>query len=303
MKRTFFFFALSFFLATTLSAQDDMYFLSSKKKIRAQEAAPVERVASSERSRFSEDEIDRYNRQGYYLNDDTLYVGDGEPYAPEAQSSYDEYDNGCDYDCSFRIARFHNPSITFVCGLPAYYDPFDYYWDVWPYRWWGYGSFYDPFVYPYYRPYYSYYRPYFHYHPGGYPSHYVRPLAWRNSGGRRFQGTVSSVRRGAGGGVIVQGGRNYRSRTERTGTSVQRQSVNSRPQVYRERVSTARANQSREDIGTSQRNMGTVRQFRSSSTPSRGNVSTGTSSGSYSRGSVGGGVRSMGGGTVRGGRR
>lgn len=221
------------------SAQDDMYFKpqsQSKTASKIQKISQAASVTELSSNTYTDDEIDRYNRQGYYIHADTLYLGDGQQNSEtisdsscdvdeDIQYSADEYtyyDN--DYCYSRRLARFYNPSISFSIGWesPFYWGSYDYYWD-WYYGngWYGY--------YPY--DYYGWYRPWYNrwYDPwwGGRHYSYWRPAhgyVYRGPTGTRnhsYSGHVNTGRRqqtlgNFGGSRSVYGTFGSRSNTNRT---------------------------------------------------------------------------------------
>ena len=144
-------------------AQDDIYFVPSKKKVTKQEVPVYE---STEYDSWAENregvmDVDSYNRRGG---------------ATARQQTYD-YDVVDDSESlTNRIVRFHAPGIT-VVSSPYYADYIDIYADSWyspfrPYYWYGYGWHYSWYNSWWGSPYYwnSYcYDPWWgwhnHYHP------------------------------------------------------------------------------------------------------------------------------------------
>ena len=168
-------------------AQDDMYFKPSSKAQKVKSHTSVKQnelqlsgTDAPSRS-YTEDEIDHYNRQGYYINSDTLYLGNGQQSESYSRSESDNYDSDYfdytdDYYYSNRIARFYNPSVTFsidwIWGTPYYWNSFD------PYGYWYYDNiWYGGYYYPYH--YYGWYRPWYgRWHDswwGGRPHSYWQP--------------------------------------------------------------------------------------------------------------------------------
>lgn len=148
-------------IAWALPAQDDMYFGSSKKSNATSSVSTKTYTPTAEKqsgSSYSDDEIDRYNRRGYYIHDDTLYLGDGDRQAAETDAEADYADGSTDADVDYydaddyyysrRLARFHNPGLTVYVGwgYPYYWDAYygpswswyyddPWYWDN--YYWYG----------------------------------------------------------------------------------------------------------------------------------------------------------------------
>lgn len=206
-------------------AQDDMYFKPSSKaqKVKSHSFMGVTGTHSlgndaSSRT-YTEDEIDQYNRQGYYINNDTLYLGDGQQSESYAQSGNEDqmsdyWDYSDDYYYSNRIARFYNPSVNFsigwAWGVPYYWSGFDpygdwFYDDIWYGRYYyPYYGWYRPLYRPWYDPwwgrgYHSYWRPrYYSYHgPTGTRNHSFDGRGWSpNSQNRPIRPNISYGRTG-----------------------------------------------------------------------------------------------------------
>lgn len=295
MRKSVFLISALFAISLGAYAQnDDMYFTPTKTpKVKKEQLLKVQEgiyeksdddVYSAEdynNKNYSEAEVDAYNRRGYKVGKDTLYIGDGDKDANEYADRYaDEY-NSNDYYYSNRLARFHEPAVNiyFGYGVP-------YYWG-WDYGWYDWG---------WHRP-------------------YVPARPWRGSswnGGRYIAGQTHSDRIGSAGGRIWSGGRNYRDAIERNG-STRSYSTNSRAYGNNDRsYSTGRSNMSTRSFGTtrpsSSSNMGTRSMGSGSSNIGSSSRSFGSGSGSSmgTRSFGGGSGRSMGGGGGRsfgGGRR
>ncbi len=137
-----------------VSAQDDMYFVPSKKGGADSYSSSTHTVPSTVTyGRQNERDVDEYNRRGSSTEyEDTMAA---------------EYAAADDYSCTERIIRFHSPSVGIYISSPYYWD---YYYDDW---WWYRSSFYGwggwwSWGYPY-SPYYAFY-PYYGW--GGYYDYY-----------------------------------------------------------------------------------------------------------------------------------
>ena len=295
MRKSVFLISALFAISLGAYAQnDDMYFTPTKTpKVKKEQPLKVQEgiyeksdddVYSAEdynNKNYSEAEVDAYNRRGYKVGKDTLYIGDGDKDANEYADRYaDEY-NSNDYYYSNRLARFHEPAVNiyFGYGVP-------YYWG-WGYGWYDWG-----------------------WHRPCVPARPWRGSSW--NGGRYIAGQTHSDRIGSAGGRIWSGGRNYRDAIERNG-STRSYSTNSRAYGNNDRsYSTGRSNMSTRSFGTtrpsSSSNMGTRSMGSGSSNIGSSSRSFGSGSGSSmgTRSFGGGSGRSMGGGGGRsfgGGRR
>ena len=277
--------------AMNIVAQDDLYFVPSKKKAKKQS---VETYESMEYDNWADHregamDVDTYNRRGRTTQ-------------KESSSYYDQ--NEGEESFTNRIVRFHAPGIT-VVSSPHYTEYIDIYTDPWytfyrPYGWYNYGwyghygwysswwwndpfywhsSWYDPW-WGWHHHYHPVYHPGFHHgwypHYGGHHHHHYYPS-------RTEHRRPSASNRG------------YRPSTER-GT---RPSIGQRPSQNRGNASTNRGNAStnRKNSSTNRNTVSNDRSNRKSSTttatPSR------TERPNRSFGSGGGGSRpqrSMGGG-------
>lgn len=335
MRKSVFLISALFAISLGAYAQnDDMYFTPTKTpKVKKEQLLKVQEgiyeksddeVYSAEDyddKKYSDAEIDAYNRRGYKVGKDTLYIGDGDKEVNEYAERYaDEY-NSNDYYYSNRLARFHEPAVNiyFGYGVP-YYWGWDYGWYDWGYNYsWNWG-----WSWNWYPRYYGWYGGWgwsypWHYHYGWYDWGWHRPYVparpWRGSswnGGRYIAGQTHSDRIGSAGGRIWSGGRNYRDAIERNG-STRSYSSNSRAYGNNDRsYSTGRSNMSTRSFGTtrpsSSSNMGTRSMNSGSSNIGSSSRSFGGGSGSSmgTRSFGGGSGRSMGGGGGRsfgGGRR
>lgn len=335
MRKSVFLISALFAISLGAYAQnDDMYFTPTKTpKVKKEQLLKVQEgiyeksddeVYSAEDyddKKYSDAEIDAYNRRGYKVGKDTLYIGDGDKEVNEYAERYaDEYDSN-DYYYSNRLARFHEPAVNiyFGYGVP-YYWGWDYGWYDWGYNYsWNWG-----WSWNWYPRYYGWYGGWgwsypWHYHYGWYDWGWHRPYVparpWRGSswnGGRYIAGQTHSDRIGSAGGRIWSGGRNYRDAIERNG-STRSYSSNSRAYGNNDRsYSTGRSNMSTRSFGTtrpsSSSNMGTRSMNSGSSNIGSSSRSFGGGSGSSmgTRSFGGGSGRSMGGGGGRsfgGGRR
>lgn len=154
--------------AFQMVAQDDLYFVPSKKKTKKEQALAT--YESQEYDNWAEGrdelmDVDSYNRRNY--------TSKNEEYSYDEQASETE-------SLTNRIVRFHAPGITIVSS-PYYSDYIDIYTDIWfsvyrPYGWHSY-SWYNPWWwdYPYYwsSPYYhTWWGWHGHYHPTYFPGHH-----------------------------------------------------------------------------------------------------------------------------------
>lgn len=335
MRKSVFLISALFAISLGAYAQnDDMYFTPTKTpKVKKEQLLKVQEgiyeksddeVYSAEDyddKKYSDAEVDAYNRRGYKVGKDTLYIGDGDKEVNEYAERYaDEY-NSNDYYYSNRLARFHEPAVNiyFGYGVP-YYWGWDYGWYDWGYNYsWNWG-----WSWNWYPRYYGWYGGWgwsypWHYHYGWYDWGWHRPYVparpWRGSswnGGRYIAGQTHSDRIGSAGGRIWSGGRNYRDAIERNGFT-RSYSSNSRAYGNNDRsYSTGRSNMSTRSFGTtrpsSSSNMGTRSMNSGSSNIGSSSRSFGGGSGSSmgTRSFGGGSGRSMGGGGGRsfgGGRR
>lgn len=333
MKKSVFLISALLFLSVGAYAQDDdMYFTPSKtSKVNKTDKQPLkiqdgsydeddDAVYDADYSngkKYSDAEIDAYNRRGYNVSKDTLFIGDGDKEANDYADRYaDEYDSN-DYYYSGRLARFHEPAVNiyFGYGVPYWgwsYGYYDWAWGYDPYWSWNYG-----WGWNWYPRYYGWYGGWgwsypWHYHYGWNDWGWHRPSGggrpWRNNswnGGRYIAGQTDYHRVGSAGGTIWGGGRNYRSAIERNGTTTS-YSANSRGFGTNRTNNTGRVNGN-----VTTRSFGSTRSYNSNNTSTRsvgGNVSTSSSSSrSFGSGSSspsvstrsfggGGGGRSFGGG-------
>lgn len=333
MKKSVFLISALLFLSVGAYAQDDdMYFTPSKtSKVNKTDKQPLkiqdglydeddDAVYDADYSngkKYSDAEIDAYNRRGYNVSKDTLFIGDGDKEANDYADRYaDEYGSN-DYYYSGRLARFHEPAVNiyFGYGVPYWgwsYGYYDWAWGYDPYWSWNYG-----WGWNWYPRYYGWYGGWgwsypWHYHYGWNDWGWHRPSGggrpWRNNswnGGRYIAGQTDYHRVGSAGGTIWGGGRNYRSAIERNGTTTT-YSANSRGFGTNRTNNTGRVNGN-----VTTRSFGSTRSYNSNNTSTRsvgGNVSTSSgSSRSFGSGSSspsvstrsfggGGGGRSFGGG-------
>lgn len=333
MKKSVFLISALLFLSVGAYAQDDdMYFTPSKtSKVNKTDKQPLkiqdgsydeddDAVYDADYSngkKYSDAEIDAYNRRGYNVSKDTLFIGDGDKEANDNADRYaDEYGSN-DYYYSGRLARFHEPAVNiyFGYGVPYWgwsYGYYDWAWGYDPYWSWNYG-----WGWNWYPRYYGWYGGWgwsypWHYHYGWNDWGWHRPSGggrpWRNNswnGGRYIAGQTDYHRVGSAGGTIWGGGRNYRSAIERNGTTTS-YSANSRGFGTNRTNNTGRVNGN-----VTTRSFGSTRSYNSNNTSTRsvgGNVSTSSSSSrSFGSGSSspsvstrsfggGGGGRSFGGG-------
>ena len=333
MKKSVFLISALLFLSVGAYAQDDdMYFTPSKtSKVNKTDKQPLkiqdgsydeddDAVYDADYSngkKYSDAEIDAYNRRGYNVSKDTLFIGDGDKEANYNADRYaDEYGSN-DYYYSGRLARFHEPAVNiyFGYGVPYWgwsYGYYDWAWGYDPYWSWNYG-----WGWNWYPRYYGWYGGWgwsypWHYHYGWNDWGWHRPSGggrpWRNNswnGGRYIAGQTDYHRVGSAGGTIWGGGRNYRSAIERNGTTTS-YSANSRGFGTNRTNNTGRVNGN-----VTTRSFGSTRSYNSNNTSTRsvgGNVSTSSSSSrSFGSGSSspsvstrsfggGGGGRSFGGG-------
>lgn len=248
------FLLLAFIIGSAVDtlAQDDLYFVPSKKKAKKVQAEQYDAVEYDDwaEGRNSDMDIDAYNRR-----------------SGSADKGADTYNDHAGESESFtnRIVRFHAPGIT-VVSSPYYTDYIDVYTDPWyafyrPYSWYDFGwhnyygwhtswwwstpyywhsSWYDPW-WGWHGHYHPIYYPGWHPHHGGHHHHYYP--------------SRTEHRR------PVASNRGYRPSTER-GT---RPSADRRPSQNRNSVSTNRNNSST--------NRNTISSDRNSRTPSSSTVS------------------------------
>lgn len=326
MKKSIFLIGALLTISLGVQAQDDdMYFTPSKtsktNKTTKEEPLKIQNGSYDEDDadsyadynkgkKYSEAEIDAYNRRGYKVGKDTLYIGDGDREAAEYADRYaDEY-NGNDYCYSNRLARFHEPAVNiyFGYGVPYWgwsYGFYDWSWGYDPYWSWNWSWNWYPRHYGWYGGWGWSYPLYYGWYDWGWSYPYRPGRPWRGSswnGGRYIAGQTHYEKTGSAGGRIWAGGRNYRDAAGRTGSNVN-YSGNSRG------YGNNTYNSGRNSGSYSTRSFGTTRSYNSGNTGTRsigGNV--GTSSGSSrsfgsggspsisTRSFGGGGGRSFGGG-------
>lgn len=306
--------------AGSYAQRNDMYYRPSKdaktEKTEANAVRPEVKTAAGAESApalrqgayesYTDDEIDAYNRRYDTYGDDTLYLGDGEEEAAQAEEGVED-SNGDDYECTVRLVRFHSPLIGVYCGFG---DPF--YWDY--YYTWNWGGFYTPWVYdaywgwswswwhPYYHGWNWYYRPWNHWawnHPWHYPHGYH--YGWHVTGRRHFADGYRNVRPGSAGGRIWSGGRHNRSSIAASRPSSGRSGYNYRSSRSGGSVSSRGGSVSGSRSGTSTRSFsgGTSARPAGGSAKSKSSVSQSTRSsggGSSAGSSPGTSTRSFGGG-------
>lgn len=304
----------------TYAQDDDMYFTPSKtSKAKKTETLKIQEgtydddavygglsstVEDYNGKSYSDAEVDAYNRRGYKVSGDTLFIGDGDSLTSGLSGAYaDElYDN--DYYYSHRMARFHDPviNIYYGYGVPywgwhyGYYDYWDWYTDPYWYWTWNWGWNVYPWHYAWYGswgwnyPWHGGWYGGWHSHPGA-PRYYAHEHGF--NGGRSNFGTPHYNKVGSAGGRIWAGGRNYRDAN--SGRSNSYSSSGSR------RYEATRSNSSSRSSNMSSRSYNSGRSYSSSSTRSMGSSSgtVGGSSRSISSGGASMGSRSFGGGGGR----
>ena len=182
-------------------AQDDMYFMPSKKQKAEREAARQARQANSNYERIdyrdysgSNRNVDEYNRMGSQIETLPADTGDVITFDP-VEGVYP--DSVGDYQLTKQMTRFDDyvPSIAYWEGYsagrrdawgwhsPWYYSSLYPWYDPWYYDpWYSYGWYdpwyYDPWYYNYGWRHYGYW--------GGY---YYHPVVYVGSGGYHYSGT------------------------------------------------------------------------------------------------------------------
>ncbi len=182
-------------------AQDDMYFMPSKKQKAEREAARQARQANSSYDRIdyrdysgSNRNVDEYNRMGSQIETLPADTGDVITFDP-VEGVYP--DSVGDYQLTKQMTRFDDyvPSIAYWEGYsagrrdawgwhsPWYYSSLYPWYDPWYYDpWYSYGWYdpwyYDPWYYNYGWRHYGYW--------GGY---YYHPVVYVGSGGYHYSGT------------------------------------------------------------------------------------------------------------------
>ena len=317
-------------------AQDDMYFMPSKKQKAEREAARQARQANSSYDRIdyrdysgSNRNVDEYNRMGSQIETLPADTGDVITFDP-VEGVYP--DSVGDYQLTKQMTRFDDyvPSIAYWEGYsagrrdawgwhsPWYYSSLYPWYDPWYYDPW----YYDPWYYNYGWRHYGYWGGYY-YHPvvyvgsGGY--HYSGTSGNRSRFGNDSYGNTSRVRnytsssrfdgarQRAGGGAISRGNGSsttYGSTRNQGGSTYgsPRNTTNGTPRgtttTTRRAINNTpvRSTTNSSTYGTSRMNTSTY-----GGSMSTGSMSTGRSTGS-SVGSSRGGGGSAGGG-ARGGRR
>ena len=218
---------LSALCLNAYAQDDDMYFMSSKKKAQKNTITVTSKPARTSVS--DEDEadyhtgqlrdVDEYNRRystssetdapSYHLEGDTLYVSSA-PSKDEVISYNEGYNDGYsdgfsdgDFTYTTRLARYRGFCLSdpFYWDYYGWYDPWwhrPYYyvgWNGWSISWgWGWG-------YPHYHTswYYGWHHPHHHYYGGVYHGGY----GTRN----RSITSINSGRRSASNGAYTGGGR------------------------------------------------------------------------------------------------
>ena len=297
MKKWIFVYALLGVMPLSLTAQDDMYFVPSKKL--ASEASSVRQTPRQTGTYYSGSnrDVDEYNRRGSsyeVLPADT--ASDIIMFSAE-QGVYP--DSAADFNLTRQMARYdgYEPSETYWAGYndgrrdswgwhsPWYYSSwypwYDGWYDPWYYGYYGYRGWYDPWYYGYYDPWYyggygwyGWHRPYYAHTfyvgggRGGYYGGHTGTISMRNSSVGR-----SGARYGTGRGSSIQS-------------------------------SGSRVSSARQRTVAGHSSYGSNTSFGSSRSSSVGSSATRSSSSSYGGGSFGGSSRSSGsfsGGGSRGG--
>ncbi len=154
MKRYLFFIAFSF-LAASIFAQDEVYYIPSKevRQIKTTDGAVVSRatpVATKAMHYQETRDVDDYNRRTTVSYDSTYDYADT---LTTVESTFD--DTEVAYCCTKKVMRFHSPSVGVIVTSPYYWevcygDVWDVYYDTWAWTcpsfvWWSYA--YDPWHY------------------------------------------------------------------------------------------------------------------------------------------------------------
>jgi hypothetical protein len=309
MKNLFFLFTLLVILPMSTQAQDDMYFVPTKKNLQKERA---ERYSYDDRDTYysgSSRSVDEYNRRGssyQYVPSDTTMMGSDfeltkkmsrwDGYTP-SEAYWEGYDRGRSDE--WHVSSWHSP--WYYSSFYPWYDSYWYY-DGWyrPSWTWHIGWHYDPWYYRHYSwgwgwgGYYSYHRPY-HYGGGYYGSgrsSYYRPSTGTQSHGRIINSGRRYSGNGIGAGRSTSVGRSSTMRSSSGSVGAGRSSSGS--------YGTSRSSSG--SFGTSRSTGGSIGSF-GSSRSSSGSIGAGRSSGgSVGGGSFGGGSRG-GGGSRSAGRR
>lgn len=301
----------------TMEAQDDMYFVPSKKKSSVETVRPVSSYAPIRDTYYSGSnrDVDEYNRRGgsYYEALPGDSTSDIINFAAEA-GVYPDSTQTEDFQLTRKMSRYegYEPDAAFLAGYTAgrydswgwhspwyfsslyypWYDPwyYDLWYDPWYYRYRGwYVGWYDPWYYGYYG-YYGYY-PYYY---GGY-------YGYHGIGGYTYTGTTGTQRHGRINYDGPRGISNGSSTAHSAGTFGGARSGsfgnrNSNTSSSRNSTRTRTTATSNGVQSTQYGNFGGSRSNTSSTSTTRTTVPSSSSSGSFGGGGSFGGSRSSGGG-------
>lgn len=196
MKKLFILSALLTMCVVPLFAQDDMYFVPTKKNIAKEMEAYRQQMESNYGDSYFD--VDDYNRYGSYITPIDSAGHDIINFSMERGIYPDSAYHADNYTYSRRMSRFDDyvPSTTsYWAGYRDGYSMGSWYYpwyDSWYYDRW----YYDPWYYGYYSSWYSpwYYRPYY-YHRLSYGWHspiYVHPSRNYARNGHRIYNSGSS---------------------------------------------------------------------------------------------------------------
>lgn len=332
MKRLFLLTAVvSFMVTSTAWAQDDMYFVPSKKTAKnSKENRYSQRYGDNSEAVYhsgSNRDVDEYNRRGAFashydyvgndsIGNDIIEFTPGNGVYPDSASiiamvndsvaahskAYkgSGYNNDDDYTITIYLSRFDDFYGPYWAWnrfhSPWYYDPF--------YDPWFYDPFYDPWFDPWYRP---------GYWPGGWRP-YWRPGYWPgywHGGGVIVHNNGGAGTHNHGNNFSPRRGTSFASNSRNMSRGVQSRAQSDVSRQERSNISTRRSNfNAYNQTNTERRSFEPTRNNTPSyNTPSRstlggssfgGNIGGGSRGGSFGGGSRGG---SIGGGSRGGGRR
>lgn len=231
MRRNIFLLLIFLALPVCLTAQDDMYFVPTKKNV--EKSARDYGIPRNTYYSGIDRNVDEYNRRGSYVEQLDSAGNDVITFSPELGVYPDSTIQG-DYEYTRRMARFDDYDWVNAYS-EGYRDGYNSTWgwyEPWYYNSWYYGGWHYPCRYGWYSGWYDpWYRPYWHY---GWHSNWYPVVVHKTY--RGITGTSNHGRVNRGGNYNSNGRFNgYRgsSDSQRTSTSTfggQRNSnINSRP--------------------------------------------------------------------------
>lgn len=298
----------------TMEAQDDMYFVPSKKKSSVETVRPVSSYAPIRDTYYSGSnrDVDEYNRRGgsYYEALPGDSTSDIINFAAEA-GVYPDSTQTEDFQLTRKMSRYegYEPDAAFLAGYTAgRYDSWGWhspwYFSSLYYPWydpWYYDLWYDPWYYRYRGWYVGWYDPWYYGYYGYYPYYYGGYYGYHGIGGYTYTGTTGTQRHGRINYDGPRGISNGSSTAHSAGTFGGARSGsfgnrNSNTSSSRNSTRTRTTATSNGVQSTQYGNFGGSRSNTSSTSTTRTTVPSSSSSGSFGGGGSFGGSRSSGGG-------